>query len=85
MINVIDVPGNNENARNDNFDDDRINLLPYDGKQVILKVCVDLSFEKHLEPGSQVIIRESNASEAVDHRTCESKNFIFTCDLIKIF
>jgi hypothetical protein len=28
---------------------------------------------------------ESNASQGVDNRTCESKNFIYSWDLIKIF
>ncbi len=69
QIDVRAVPVNN-----DNFDDVAIN----DGKQIILKVYIELSFAEYLESGSQVVIMESNASQGVDNRTCESKNFIYS-------
>jgi hypothetical protein len=62
-------------VNNDNFDDMAIN----DGKQIILKVYIELFFAKYLELGSQLVIM--SASEAVDNRTCELKKTLFALEI----
>jgi hypothetical protein len=83
LYDIIGLPLSNGSSANSetespdmSFDDINTNNPAHDGKQVVLKIYLELSFVKYSEPGIQAIVRESNASEAVDNRRCKSKIYI---------